>query len=343
MKNNVLIIAEAGVNHNGDMNLAKKLIDVAVDAGADIVKFQSFKLSKLVSKKAKKADYQINNTGNEESNQYEMLKKLVLTTDSAHMLKKYCYKKGIHFLSTPFDSDSIDELEKEGLVDKFKVPSGEIINLKYLRKLGTKKLPVILSTGMSNMSEISKALDVILDQGNLTRQDITVLHCNTDYPTPMVDVNLNAMLTIKNAFKVSVGYSDHTLGIEVAIAAVALGATVIEKHFTLDRNMDGPDHKASLEPDELKSMIKAIRNIELAMGDGIKEPSPSEKKNMQIARKSIHLVKGMKSGDIVLEKNIVSRRPANGISPMDIDFVIGKKLINDLDEDHCLNWLDLSN
>jgi sialic acid synthase SpsE len=259
------------------------------------------------------------------------------------MLKKYCDKKGIHFLSTPFDSDSIDELEKEGLVDKFKVPSGEIINLKYLRKLGTKKLPVILSTGMSNMSEISKALDVILDQGNLTRQDITVLHCNTDYPTPMVDVNLNAMLTIKNAFKVSVGYSDHTLGIEVPIAAVALGATVIEKHFTLDRNMDGPDHKASLEPDELKSMIKAIRNIELAMGDGIKKPSPSEKKNMQIARKSIHLVKGMKSGDIVLEKNIVSRRPANGISPMDIDLVIGKKLINDLEEDHCLNWFDLSN
>lgn len=336
-----LIIAEAGVNHNGDMELAKELIDVAADAGADIVKFQSFKLDKLVSKNALKADYQLKNTGYTESSQYEMLKKLSITTESAHMLKKYCESKSIQFLSSPFDTDSIDELVDEDLVDRFKVPSGEIINLQYLRKLGSKKLPVILSTGMAKMNEIAEAIDVLLGQGNLSRKDITVLHCNTDYPTPMHDVNLNAMLTIKDAFKVPIGYSDHTQGIEVPIASVALGATVIEKHFTLDRNMEGPDHKASLEPNELKAMVKAIRNIEIAMGNGIKQPSPSEQKNIQIARKSIHLSKSIKLGEVITENHLVTRRPANGISPMDIEIVIGKKVNKDLDEDQTLTWSDL--
>ena len=341
MKNKVKIIAEAGVNHNGDMNLAKKLIDVAVDAGADVVKFQSFKLDKLVSKNAIKADYQLKNTGDKDSSQYEMLKKLVLTIDSAKMLKNYCDEKGIQFLSTPFDEDSIDELVNENLIDYLKVPSGEIVNLKYLKKLGSKKLPIILSTGMCNMREISKAINVILEQGKIKRQDITILHCNTEYPTPMVDVNLNAMITIKNTFKVAVGYSDHTLGIEVPIAAVSLGATVIEKHFTLNRKMNGPDHKASLEPKELKAMVKAIRNIELAMGDGIKKPSLSEKKNIKIARKSIHIAKSIKRGSILKDENIVSRRPGNGISPMDIDKIIGKKVNKDLAEDYILSWSDL--
>ena len=336
-----LIIAEAGVNHNGDMELAKQLIDVAADADADIVKFQSFKLDKLVSKNARKADYQLKNTGDADGSQYEMLKKLSITTESARMLKKYCEFKGIQFLSSPFDTDSIDELVDEGLVDRFKVHSGEIINLQYLRKLGSKKLPVILSTGMAKMNEIAEAIDVLLECGNLRREDITILHCNTDYPTPMEDVNLNAMLTIKDAFKVSVGYSDHTEGIEVAIAAVAMGANVIEKHFTLDKNMPGPDHKASLEPDELKAMIKAIRNIETAMGNGIKQPSPSEQKNIQIARKSIHLSKSIKLGEVITEEHLVTRRPASGISPMDIDIIIGKKVNKDLDDDHNLVWSDI--
>lgn len=336
-----LIIAEAGVNHNGDMELAKQLIDVAADAGADIVKFQSFKLDKLVSKNAHKADYQLKNTGDAESSQYEMLKKLSITTESAHMLKDYCKSKGIQFLSSPFDTDSIDELVNEGLVDRFKVPSGEIINLQYLRKLGSKKLPVILSTGMAKMNEIAEAVDVLLEGGNLTREDITVLHCNTDYPTPMEDVNLNAMQTIKDALKVEVGYSDHTEGIEISTAAVAMGATVIEKHFTLDKNMPGPDHKASLEPDELRAMVKAIRNIEIAKGNGIKQPSPSEQKNIQIVRKSIHIIKPLKAGEEITEEHLVTRRPATGISPMDIDIVIGKKANKDLDEDHTLMWSDL--
>lgn len=336
-----LIIAEGGVNHNGDMELAKQLINIAAEAGADIVKFQSFKLDKLVSKNAKKAEYQTKNTGEAEGGQHEMLKKLSITKENAKILKEYCEVKGIQFLSSPFDTDSIDELVEEGLVDRFKVPSGEIINLQYLRQLASNKLPVILSTGMAKMNEISEAIDVLLDQGNLSREDITVLHCNTDYPTPMHDVNLRAMQTIKDAFKVSVGYSDHTKGFEIAIAAVAMGATVIEKHFTLDRNMPGPDHKASLEPDELKAMVKAIRNIEIAMGDGIKQPSPSEQKNIQIARKSIHLSKAVKQGDTLTEEHLVTRRPATGISPMDIDIVVGRRVVKDIEEDHPLTWSDL--
>lgn len=337
-----LIIAEAGVNHNGDMEVAKKLIDVAAEAGADIVKFQSFKLDKLVSKNAKKADYQQKNTGDKESSQYEMLKKLSITVESAKSLKSYCTSKGIQFLSSPFDTDSIDELILENLVDRFKVPSGEIINLQYLRKLGSNNLPVILSTGMTKMNEIAEAIDVLLQGGILQRKDITVLHCNTDYPTSMEDVNLKAMRTIKEAFKVQVGYSDHTLGIEVPIAAVALGATVIEKHFTLDKTMEGPDHKASLEPKELKAMVSAIRNIEKAMGSGIKEPSPSERKNISIARKSIHTSRLIQAGEILTEEHIVTRRPANGISPMDIDIVIGRKVNKDLKEDSALNWSDFN-
>jgi N-acetylneuraminate synthase len=339
-KNRVLIIAEAGVNHNGDMDLAKKLIDVAVDSGADIVKFQSSKLDKLVSKTAKQADYQIANTGDASLTQYEMVKKLILDVKDAVMLKAYCDTKGIRFLSTPFDVESIEELEGSGLIDLFKVPSGEIVNLQYLRKIASRSLPVILSTGMCKMSEVAKAIE-ILTSGNLSLSDIIVLHCNTEYPTPMSDVNLNAMLTMRDAFKMEVGYSDHTVGIEVPIAAVAMGATVIEKHFTMDRNLPGPDHKASLEPNELKAMVKAIRNIEVALGNGVKQPSPSEQKNIAIARKSMHLQKSVKKNEVLTEKHLVSRRPASGISPMDIDIIIGKRVNKDLDEDHALNWSDL--
>jgi N-acetylneuraminate synthase/N,N'-diacetyllegionaminate synthase len=236
--------------------------------------------------------------------------------------------------------ESIEELEGSGLIDLFKVPSGEIVNLQYLRKIASRSLPVILSTGMCKMSEVAKAIE-ILTSGNLSLSDIIVLHCNTEYPTPMSDVNLNAMLTMRDAFKMEVGYSDHTVGIEVPIAAVAMGATVIEKHFTMDRNLPGPDHKASLEPNELKAMVKAIRNIEVALGNGVKQPSPSEQKNIAIARKSMHLQKSVKKNEVLTEKHLVSRRPASGISPMDIDIIIGKRVNKDLDEDHALNWSDL--
>lgn len=341
MKNKIIIIAEAGVNHNGDIDLAKKLIDIAAESGADFVKFQSFKLDKLVSKSARKADYQLKNTDEKETNQFQMLKKLILTIDSAKVLKGYCDKKKIKFLSTPFDIESIEELDREELVDVFKVPSGEIINLNYLKKLSSKNKPVFLSTGMASMSEISNALDILLESGNLKRKDITILHCNTEYPTPKKDVNLNAMLTIKNAFKVSVGYSDHSLGIEIPIAAAALGATVIEKHLTFNKKMEGPDHKASLEPNEFKSMVKAIRNIEIAMGNGIKKPSPSEEKNILIARKSLHLTKTLKKGHVISNDDIVARRPSSGISPMHVDLVIGRTLNKDIKEDNSLNWTDL--
>ena len=279
-----LIIAEAGVNHNGDLALARQLIDVAAEAGADLVKFQTFSADRLVTAHAKKADYQTQTTDAGES-QHAMIRRLELTRDMHEALIAHCKSRGIQFFSTGFDPESIDLLAELGL-DRFKIPSGEITNLPYLRHVGRYGKPVILSTGMATLGEIEAALEV-LEQAGTPRDRITVLHCNTEYPTPMADVNLRAMLTIRDAFGVAVGYSDHTSGIEVAIAAVALGATVIEKHFTLDRNLPGPDHKASLEPDELKAMVAAIRNIEQALGDGIKRPSASEAKNKPIARKSL--------------------------------------------------------
>ncbi|HPZ07437.1 MAG TPA: N-acetylneuraminate synthase [Candidatus Eremiobacteraeota bacterium] len=319
--NKVFIIAEAGVNHNGDVELAKKMIDIAADAGADAVKFQTFKAELLSSKYAPKAEYQKKLIEKQET-QLNMLKKLELDIKKHIELIEYCQKKHILFLSSPFDLKSIDLLNDLGL-DIFKIPSGEIINLPYLRKIGKLNKRIIISTGMSDLGEIEDALDVLLISGT-KKENITVLHCNTEYPTSMEDVNLKAMVTIKKALKVNIGYSDHTSGIEIPIAAVALGATVIEKHFTLDRNLEGPDHKASMEPSELKEMVRAIRNIEIAMGDGIKKPSKSEIKNMNIARKSIIAARDIKKGEIFTEENITVKRPGYGISPMRWDEIIGK-------------------
>lgn len=315
-----LIIAEAGVNHNGSLELAKKLIDVASDAGADIVKFQTFKAERLVSVNAQKAEYQKDTTGSTET-QFEMIKKLELDEKIHKELISYCEKKNIKFGSTAFDLDSIDLLEKFKL-GFWKIPSGEISNLPYIRKIGSLNKKVIVSTGMSTLVEVGQCLEVLINSGT-DRKNITVLHCNTEYPTPMKDVNLLAMKTIQEAFKVNVGYSDHTLGIEIPIAAVALGATVIEKHFTLDKSLTGPDHKASLDPEELKMMVNSIRNIEKALGNGIKEPSPSEIKNKPIARKSIIAIKDIKKGELFTSENISIKRPGNGISPMMWDQIIG--------------------
>jgi N,N'-diacetyllegionaminate synthase len=318
--NKVFIIAEAGVNHNGSIELAKKLIDVASDSGADAVKFQTFKAEKLVSKNAQKADYQKQTTDKTES-QFDMIKKLELDLDTHKELISYCKQKNIMFLSTPFDHDSIELLNDLGL-EIFKIPSGEITNLPYLRHIGKLGKKVILSTGMADMGEIEDALDVLIVAGT-KKENITVLHANTMYPTPKEDVNLKAMVTIGNTFDIAFGYSDHTLGIEVDIAAVAMGASIIEKHFTLDKTMEGPDHKASLEPDELKAMVKAIRNIELALGSSVKKPSKSEVPNMSIARKSIVAKTVIKKGEILNENNLAVKRPGNGISPMRWDEVVG--------------------
>lgn len=321
-RSKVLIIAEAGVNHNGSLDTAKKLIKVAAEAGADFVKFQTFKSEKLVSRVAPQAQYQ--NESSPAKNQLEMIKKYELDEKTHLNLIQECKKYSINFLSTAFDMESIDLLLKMN-IPLYKVPSGELTNLPYLRKIGSLKKEVILSTGMANLSEIEQAIEVLIKAGS-SRAALTVLHCNTEYPTPFQDVNLRAMQTIADAFKVSVGYSDHTLGIEVPIAAVALGATCIEKHFTLDRNMPGPDHKASLEPQELKAMITAIRNIEQAMGSGIKQASPSEVKNIAIARKSIHLNKNIPAGQTLNSDDLIMKRPGDGISPMLLDLVIGKSL-----------------
>lgn len=317
----VFIIAEAGVNHNGNFELAKKLIDVAVEAGADAVKFQTFKTENMVSKYAQKADYQKETTDNAES-QFDMIKKLELDIDTHKELILYCGEKNIMFLSTPFDHDSINMLHQLGL-KIFKIPSGEITNLPYLRHIGSLNQEVILSTGMSNLGEIEDALNILISSGT-QRDKITVLHANTMYPTPMEDVNLKAMQTIGEAFKINFGYSDHTLGIEIDIAAVAMGASIIEKHFTLDKTMEGPDHKASLEPEELKSMVKAIRNVEVALGSGIKEPSESERPNIEIARKSIVAKQAIQKNDVFTEENLTIKRPGSGISPMRWDEMIGR-------------------
>ena len=328
----VIIIAEAGVNHNGDINLAKKLIDVAVEAGVDYVKFQTFKSESLVSKSAKKADYQIENTQDSTENQLQMLKKLELSHEQHVELMAYCSQKNISFFSTAFDIDSLIYLKELGLT-MVKIPSGEITNLPYLRKASELFSKVIISTGMSTLEDIEMALNVFLSAG-IKREAIYILHCNTEYPTPMKDVNLLAMLSIKNKFNVEIGYSDHTLGIEVPTAAVALGAKMIEKHFTLDRSLPGPDQLASLEPLELKAMVASIRNIELAIsGNGIKEPSSSELKNIDIARKSIVAKTTINKGDIFSETNITTKRPGNGISPMQWDEVIGQVAQKDFIED----------
>lgn len=329
----VFIIAEAGVNHNGSIELAKKLIDVAVKAGADAVKFQTFKTENLVSKNAQKADYQKEVADNNES-QFDMIKKLELDIGTHEELVAYCKTKQIMFLSTPFDLDSVDMLSGLGL-EVFKIPSGEITNLPYLRKIGSLNKKVVLSTGMATLNEIRDALNVLTHAGT-KKENITVLHANTMYPTPMEDVNLNAMLAIAKEFDVAYGYSDHTLGIEVDIAAVAMGASVIEKHFTLDNTMEGPDHKASLEPNELIAMVKSIRNIELALGSNIKEPSPSEAPNIAVARKSIVAATKIAKGEAFTENNLTIKRPGNGISPMRWDEIIGTVASKDYHEDELI-------
>jgi len=329
----VFIIAEAGVNHNGSIELAKKLIDVATEAGVDAVKFQTFKTENLVSINAQKATYQKKTTDANES-QFDMIKKLELDIDTHHELITYCKSKNIMFLSTPFDLDSIDLLNELKL-PIFKIPSGEITNLPYLRKIGALNKKVILSTGMADIGEIEDALDILISSGTL-KENITILHANTMYPTPMEDVNLRAMVTIGNTFDIAYGYSDHTLGIEVDIAAVAMGASCIEKHFTLDKNMEGPDHKASLEPDELKNMVKAIRNIELAMGSKVKKPSVSETPNIAIARKSIVASCSIKKGETFSENNLAIKRPSGGISPMRWDEIIGTQASKDYGEDELI-------
>jgi N,N'-diacetyllegionaminate synthase len=326
----VFIIAEAGVNHNGSIQIAKKLINVAADSGADAVKFQTFKAGSLLSKKAKKADYQKQTTNMSES-QFDMIKKLELNMEMHKELIAYCKEKGIIFLSTPFDHDSINLL-RDLKLSIFKIPSGEITNLPYLRHIGSLGKQVILSTGMSSIGEIKDALDILISMGT-SKENITVLHANTMYPTPMEDVNLNAMLTIQREFDIAVGYSDHTLGIEVDIAAVAMGASCIEKHFTLDKTMKGPDHKASIDSKELKVMVESIRNIEKALGSYEKKPSPSENINIDIIRKSIVASQQIKKGDLLTNKNITVKRPGDGISPMKWDVVIGEIAVKDYEMD----------
>ncbi len=328
-----LIIAEAGVNHNGNIDMAKRLIEAAAEAGVDYVKFQTFKSEKLVSRHAAKADYQKANTGGEDS-QLKMLQQLELSCDDHFLLIEHCKKCGIKFLSTAFDLESIEFLHSLNL-DLWKIPSGEITNLPYLRSIAQKGGRVIMSTGMCDLSDIEAALKALISNGT-PEENITLLHCNTEYPTPWNDVNLRAMHDIANRFNVPVGYSDHTRGIEVPIAAVALGATVIEKHFTLDNNLPGPDHKASLEPDRLKAMVDAIRHIEKALGNGAKQISESERKNIAIARKSIVAARNIRKGEILSEKNITVKRPGNGINPMQWDCIIGTPAIKDFKEDELI-------
>ena len=326
----VYIIAEAGVNHNGDINLAYQLVDAAKAAGVDCIKFQTFKSENLVSHTAQKAEYQKAATG--DSSQQDMLKQLELSFGEFVSLKEYCDRKGICFLSTPFDFESIKFLNSIEM-PFWKIPSGEVTNYPYLVALAKTGKPVVMSTGMCEMQEIEDAITVLRENGT---SEIKLLHCNTEYPTPYEDVNLRAMKALRDAFGVEVGYSDHTKGIEVPIAAVAMGASVIEKHFTLDRNMEGPDHKASLEPQELKQMVDSIRHIEAALGSGDKKPSPSEKKNMAVARKSIVAAKRIKAGDILTEENITVKRPGNGICPMRWKEVLGTRAVRDFEEDELI-------
>jgi len=333
--NPVAIIAEAGVNHNGRIDLACRLIDEAASAGADFVKFQTFRAKNLVSTGAPKASYQQKTTEDSES-QFDIIQRLELRPEDHETLINHCKSHGISFLSTPFDLESIDLLAGLG-IDLFKVPSGEITNVPYLRKIAGHGRPVILSTGMASLGEIETAVQVVIESG-CPRDRITVLHCNTEYPTPMADVNLRAMRTIRSALKVRVGYSDHTLGTEVSIAATALGATVVEKHFTLDRSMEGPDHAASLEPGELRDMVTAIRNIERALGDGVKQPSPSERPNLKVVRKSIVAVVAIRKGERFTEQNLTVKRPGEGISAMRWDEVLGRAAGRDYEPDDLIEW-----
>jgi N,N'-diacetyllegionaminate synthase len=339
INNHTIIIAEAGVNHNGDIINAFKLIDAAVLAGVDYVKFQTFISENLVSEEAVKAEYQIQNTQNSSESQMQMLKKLELSANDHVEIINYCNNKKIKFFSTAFDLQSLQYLSQIGL-ELVKIPSGEITNLPYLELAAKLFKKVILSTGMATMQDIKNALDVFLRNG-IEKEDVTILHCNTEYPTPMIDVNLKAMLSIQKELGTEIGYSDHTLGIEVPIAAVAMGAKIIEKHFTLDRLMDGPDHSASLEPNELNAMVSAIRNIELAIsGSGIKEPSNSELKNISIARKSIHLAKAVEKDEVISFGHFIMLRPGDGISPMEMNSIIGKKFVTDFSKGHKLSKSD---
>lgn len=319
IQNRCFIIAEAGVNHNGDINIAKKLVDKAKEAGVDAIKFQTFRAENLVTKEAPKAEYQKETTG--DGSQFEMLKKLELSLEDHITLKRYCEEKGIMFISTPFDYESVDLLEKTD-VPLYKVSSGDLTNLPLLSYIANKNKPIILSTGMANLGEVEEAVETISKAGN---DRIILLHCTSNYPTAYEDVNLRAMLTMKEAFKLPVGYSDHTIGIEIPIAAVALGAKVIEKHFTLDRNMKGPDHRASIEPDELKIMVRSIRNIELAMGDGIKRCNKSEENIRKVARKSIVAGRDISKDEVITINNISFKRPEFGLKPKYVDLVVGKK------------------
>lgn len=330
-----LIIAEAGVNHNGSIEMAKQLVEKAVEAGVDYIKFQTFKASKLVTKSAKQAEYQQRNIGSQENSQYQMLKKLELSPEEHQILIDYCHELGIKFFSTAFDFDSIEYLHSLGL-GLWKIPSGEVTNYPFLKRIAAYNEKTILSTGMCDMEDVRAAVNALYKNG-LSKENLILLHCNTEYPTPFEDVNLKAMDALRKEFGVEVGYSDHTKGIEVPIAAVALGATVIEKHFTLDRTLPGPDHKASLEPDELKAMVSAIRNIEKAVGgDGTKHVSESERKNIAIARKSIVAACNIKAGEVFTEDNLTVKRPGSGISPMRWEEVIGMKAKRDFNEDELI-------
>ena len=331
---NTIIIAEAGVNHNGSIELAKQLVDKAVEAGVDYIKFQTFKASKLVTKTAKQAEYQQKNIGKEDDSQFQMLKKLELTAEDHEILITYCKEKGIKFFSTAFDFDSIEYLHSLNL-GLWKIPSGEVTNYPFLKRIAAYNEKTILSTGMCDMADVRAAVEALYKNG-LSKENLLLLHCNTEYPTPFEDVSLKAMEALRKEFGVEVGYSDHTKGIEVPIAAVALGASVIEKHFTLDRNMPGPDHKASLEPDELKAMVSAIRNIEKALGSSEKKVSDSERKNIAIARKSIVAATNIKKGEIFTEENITVKRPGTGISPMRWEEILGTTAVRDFQEDELI-------
>lgn len=335
MINHVIIIAEAGVNHNGSIEMAKQLVLKAKEAGVDYIKFQTFKASNLVTKDAKQAEYQQRNIGGEENSQYQMLKKLELSSEAHKVLIDYCKELGVKFFSTAFDFDSIDYLHSLNL-GLWKIPSGEVTNYPFLKRIAAYNEKTILSTGMCDMQDVRNAVEALYKNG-LSKENLILLHCNTEYPTPFEDVNLKAMDALRKEFGIEVGYSDHTKGIEVPIAAVALGATVIEKHFTLDKSLPGPDHKASLEPDELSAMVSAIRNIEKAVGgDGTKRVSESERKNIAIARKSIIAACDIKKGDVLSEDNLTVKRPGTGISPMRWNEVIGTKAIRDFVEDEMI-------
>lgn len=336
-KTKTFIIAEAGVNHNGSLVIAKQLIDAAKNTGADAIKFQTFNADRLVAKTAEKAAYQ-KKRSDKNKYQYSMLKKLELSKNDHQVLIRYCGKKRIKFISSAFDEGSADLLAELG-GDLFKIPSGEITNTPYLKHIARKNKPLIVSTGMSTLGEVEKAIETIYSTGN---KDVTLLHCVTEYPAPYEEINLRAMITLRDAFHAPVGYSDHTTGIEIAVAAVAMGAVVIEKHFTLDKKMDGPDHKASLQPDEFKEMVRSIRNIEIALGDGRKVPAPCEMKNMQVTRKSIVSRIEIKQGEALSLENTVIKRPGNGIQPCDLDKILGRTVKMTIQPDQVITWENLS-